>query len=62
MTLGGRGGGMVVVGIFKRLRKDFFFEKKEAKKLLDLWAGPVLAPGPNTQKFFASFFQKRSPS
>jgi hypothetical protein len=40
-----------------------FFEKKEAKKLLlTAGRGRAGATAPKDQKFFASFFQKRSPS
>jgi hypothetical protein len=38
-----------------------FFEKKEAKKLLlTAGRGRAGAKAPSEQKFFASFFQKRS--
>jgi hypothetical protein len=42
-----------------------FSEEKEAKRLLLIHtcAGvTAVAHAPNSQKFFASFFQKRSPS
>jgi hypothetical protein len=40
-----------------------FFEKKEAKKLsLTVGCGGGGADSPSEQKFFASFFQKRSAS
>jgi hypothetical protein len=48
--------------ICKGRRKHFFFEKKKQKTFAN-WAS--LYPGrpqPNSQKFFASFFQKRGPS
>jgi hypothetical protein len=39
----------------------FFFEKKNQKTFAN-WAEPVRKDrSPNNQKFFASFFQKRSP-
>ena len=38
------------------------FLKKRTKKLLRLWAVREEVPGSRIQKFFASFFQKRSPS
>jgi hypothetical protein len=47
----------------KRQNKESsFFEKKEAKKLLLLRAVARACPRPQDQKFFASFFQKRSAS
>jgi hypothetical protein len=43
-------------------RKRFFFEKKKQKT--SAYRGPCRAPAnaPKDQKFFASFFQKRSAS
>ena len=38
------------------------FLKKRTQKLLQIGTEIEQVPGPNTQKFFASFFQKRSPS
>jgi hypothetical protein len=39
------------------------FLKKRTKKLLRVWAEPVRRDrSQKVQKFFASFFQKRSPS
>jgi hypothetical protein len=50
----------------KEGRKDFFFEKKKQKTFANsgrsLAPLPVLDSGRLEQKFFASFFQKRSPS
>jgi hypothetical protein len=38
-----------------------FFEKKEAKKrLIPMGGGTVVANAHNKQKFFGSFFQKRT--
>jgi hypothetical protein len=34
--------------------------KKEAKKTLLIWPVRVTRPGANAQKFFGSFFQKRT--
>jgi hypothetical protein len=39
-----------------------FLEKKEQKKLLMIGARRLQNRGSNLQKFFASFFQKRSPA
>jgi hypothetical protein len=40
-----------------------FFEKKAPKKrLIPVGCGEVVANAPRNQKFFASFFQKRSAS
>jgi hypothetical protein len=37
------------------------FLKKRSKKLLSVWLRPLrIGPGPNSQKFFGSFFQKRT--
>jgi hypothetical protein len=42
--------------------KDCSFLKKRTKKLLRNWAEPIrIDLGQNREKFFASFFQKRSP-
>jgi hypothetical protein len=42
-------------------RKDFFFEKKKQKTFIRLLpAGHT--PQPHLQKFFGSFFQKRTAS
>jgi hypothetical protein len=41
-------------------RKVFFFEKK-TKKLLSFGYGAAPGDVPKSQKFFASFFQKRRP-
>jgi hypothetical protein len=38
------------------------FLKKRTKKLLSVRAAPSRGAAGNLQKFFASFFQKRSPS
>jgi len=40
-------------------RKKFFFEKKN-QKTFGHWRTPLDRLSPNIQKFFASFFQKRS--
>jgi hypothetical protein len=46
----------------KEKKESSFFEKKEAKKLsLTGGFGPAVANAHSKQKFFASFFQKRSP-
>jgi hypothetical protein len=42
-----------------RLPSTFFFEKKN-QKLLNIKARRLQHRGSNSQKFFASFFQKRS--
>jgi hypothetical protein len=36
------------------------FLKKRSKKLLDVWAEPIRRRTPYDQKFFGSFFQKRT--
>jgi hypothetical protein len=46
-------------GFFK---KECSFLKKRTKKLLRTWPGLSGEAAANVQKFFASFFQKRSPS
>jgi hypothetical protein len=38
----------------------FFFEKKNQKTFASLGRASQERPKPNNQKFFASFFQKRS--
>ena len=43
-----------------RKKESTSFLKKRSKKLLTVWAGPILTPGPKSQKFFGSFFQKRT--
>jgi hypothetical protein len=45
-----------------KVRKHFFFEKKKQKTLLCMAAAFPDGHGLNSQKFFASFFQKRSAS
>jgi len=60
--------------VFGTARKRFFFEKKNQKTFAKPWAlaaaaarhagqafNPQQAPSQSNQKFFASFFQKRSP-
>ena len=49
-------------GLSLSLRQARSFLKKRTKKLLRCGTEIVDGPGPNSQKFFASFFQKRSPS
>jgi hypothetical protein len=47
----------------KQGKKSSFSEEKEPKRLLLIWSmgcGRANAPGPESKKFFASFFQKRS--
>jgi hypothetical protein len=41
--------------------KLFFFEKKNQKTFV-CWLGAAAGSDPNLQKFFGSFFQKRTPS
>jgi hypothetical protein len=41
--------------------KDFFFEKKKQKTFANRNSLYPDGPQPNVEKFFASFFQKRSP-
>jgi hypothetical protein len=59
-------GTVVVAGDVARLRKRFFFEKKNQKTFTHggqrgcLLVEPIA--GRNLQKFFASFFQKRRSS
>jgi hypothetical protein len=43
-------------------KEDFFFEKKEAKNFHSLEPRRSDRHSSHVQKFFASFFQKRSPS
>jgi hypothetical protein len=43
-------------------RKHFFFEKKQQKTFGCFAAASPGRLNPDSQKFFASFFQKRSPS
>jgi hypothetical protein len=48
-------------GVGSRGEGSASFLKKRSKKLLSLWSRSVsVAPHANGQKFFASFFQKRS--
>jgi hypothetical protein len=43
------------------LRKErTSFLKKRSKKLLEIGTGASATPQPNDQKFFGSFFQKRT--
>jgi hypothetical protein len=41
-------------------RKNFFFEKKKQKTSGPAGCGSVVASAPREQKFFGSFFQKRT--
>jgi len=54
-------------GIEGRQKKSSFCEQKEAKKLYQLEVSMPRHPdvndaAPNSQRFFAAFFQKRRPS
>jgi hypothetical protein len=42
--------------------KSFFFEKKKQKTFVPLAAASPSTAGPDSQKFFGSFFQKRTAS
>jgi hypothetical protein len=44
----------------ERGKEEFFFEKKNQKTFAPGGRGNGSATAPNEQKFFASFFQKRS--
>jgi hypothetical protein len=49
-------------GVWVKEEESGSFLKKRTKKLLRTWAEPYrVGRSPNVQKFFASFFQKRSP-
>jgi hypothetical protein len=51
-------------GLMERRRKNFFFEKKKQKTFVNFAASllqPTFPSNSNRQKFFGSFFQKRTP-
>jgi hypothetical protein len=55
---GGGGWGLAGDGGGGEGRPSFL--KKRSKKHLSIWCVPGERPGSNGEKFFASFFQKRS--
>jgi hypothetical protein len=60
MPAGRCGGFSARVPAAAEERKGFFFEKKKQKTLTPMGFGTAHAQTLNSQKFFASFFQKRS--
>jgi hypothetical protein len=54
--------GAAVAGGREEVRKQFFFEKKNQKTFARFTFLPIHTGALNRQKFFGSFFQKRTAS